>query len=125
MIARLAPPLAAMALIWFLSAQPDLHSGLDTALDFVLRKLAHMVVFGALLLAWWRAVGPVPAAAITLAYAAVDEWHQTWVEGRNGAVTDWAIDATGAAVAAALFILWRRRAGRAATAAPPGSSAAR
>ena len=48
MIARFAPPLALMALIWFLSAQPDLHSGLDSTLDLVLRKLAHMTVFGAL-----------------------------------------------------------------------------
>lgn len=98
-----------MALIWFLSAQPDLHSGLDDTWDLVLRKLAHMTVFGTLLLAWWRAVGPWPAAAITLAYAAVDEWHQTWVEGRNGAVTDWAIDAFGVAVAATLMVVWRAR----------------
>jgi hypothetical protein len=123
-IARFGPPLAVMALIWFLSAQPDLHSGLDTTLDLVLRKLAHMAVFGVLLLAWWRAAGPGAAVAITLAYAALDEWHQTWVEGRNGAFSDWAIDAAGAGVAALLFIAWRRRAGRAATGAPRGSSTA-
>jgi VanZ family protein len=124
-IARFGPPLAVMAVIWFLSAQPDLHSGLDTTLDLILRKLAHMAVFGLLLLAWWRAIGPLPAVVITLAYAAVDEWHQTWVEGRVGAFSDWAIDAAGAGVAAALVIVWQRRAGRAATAAPPASSRAR
>lgn len=112
MIARFGPPLAVMALIWFLSAQPDLHSGLDTDLDLVLRKLAHMTVFGTLLLAWWRAAGPRVAVVVTLAYAAVDEWHQTWVEGRNGAVTDWLIDATGAGVAAALMVWWLRRRAR-------------
>ena len=111
MIARLAPPLALMALIWLLSAQPDLRSGLDSDWDLVLRKLAHMAVFGTLLVAWWRAVGPAPAAAITLAYAALDEWHQTWVEGRNGAFHDWAIDAAGAGIAAALVLaLGRSRA---------------
>ena len=104
MIARFGPPLAVMALIWFLSAQPDLHSGLEDDWDLVLRKLAHMTVFGALLLAWWRAVGPLPAAILTLSYAAVDEWHQTWVEGRHGAFSDWAIDAAGAGIAAAIVV---------------------
>ena len=108
MIGRFAPPLALMALIWFLSAQPDLHSGLEDTLDLVLRKLAHMAVFGALLLLWWRALGPAPAVVITLAYAAVDEWHQTWVEGRVGAFLDWAIDAAGAGLATLLVLLAHR-----------------
>ena len=113
MIGRYAPPLALMALIWFLSAQPDLKSSFDSDLDLVLRKLAHMTEFGLLLVLWWRAAGPRAAVVITLAWAAVDEWHQTWVEGRNGAVSDWLIDATGAAVAAVLMAWWlrRRRAG--------------
>jgi hypothetical protein len=111
-IARFAPPLALMALIWFLSAQPDLRSGLDSDWDLVLRKLAHMAVFGALLLGWWRAIGPRAAVAITLAYAALDEWHQTWVEGRNGAFHDWAIDALGAGIAAAVVVALARRRSR-------------
>ena len=104
LLARYAPPLVVMAVIWLLSAQPDLRSGLDSDLDLVLRKLAHMTVFGALLLAWWRAAGPRWAVVLTLAYAAVDEWHQTWVEGRHGAFSDWAIDALGAGIAAALVV---------------------
>jgi VanZ family protein len=124
-IGRYAPPLALMALIWFLSAQPDLKSGLDSDLDLVLRKLAHMTEFGLLLVLWWRAAGPRAAVAITLAWAALDEWHQTWVEGRNGAVTDWLIDASGAAIAAALTVWWLRRragAGRGRRAGPAGPS---
>ena len=108
-MARWLPPLAVMALIWFLSDQPDLKSGLDSTLDLVLRKLAHMTVFGALLVAWWRAAGPRIAVVVTLAYAAIDEWHQTRVPGRHGAVTDWVIDAAGAGIAAALVVLWLRR----------------
>ena len=107
-ISRFGPPLALMALSWFLSAQPDLQSGLDSDLDLVLRKGAHMTLFGAIMLAWWRALGPVAAAAITLAYAGVDEWHQTFVEGRHGAITDVMIDALGAGVASAL-VVWRLR----------------
>ena len=98
-----------MAVIWFLSDQPDLRSGLDTTVDLILRKLAHMTVFGTLLVAWWRALGPRWAVVLTLAYAAVDEWHQTWVEGRHGAFSDWAIDAFGAGVAAAIVVARRRR----------------
>ena len=111
-VAHWLPPLAIAGLIWFLSDQPDLKSGLDTGVDLVLRKLAHMAVFGALLATIWRASGPRTAVALTLAYAALDEWHQTWVEGRNGAVSDWAIDAAGAGVAAALIVWWLRRRAR-------------
>ena len=109
LISRFAPPLAVMAVIWLLSAQPDLKSGLDSDLDLVLRKLAHMAVFGVLLAAWWRAAGPRVAVVVTLAWAALDEWHQTWVEGRVGAVSDVAIDALGAGIAAALIVAWLRR----------------
>ena len=112
-VAHWLPPLAIAAVIWFLSDQPDLKSGLDSSLDLVLRKLAHMTVFGALLATLWRAAGPRWAVVLTLAYAALDEWHQTWVEGRNGAFHDWAIDAAGAGVASAL-IVWRIRSARAA-----------
>ena len=55
-VIRFAPPLLLMGLIFFLSAQPDLNSGLGTW-DTVLRKLAHMAEFGLLWLLWWRALG--------------------------------------------------------------------
>lgn len=115
-ISRFGPPLALMAVIFVLSAQPDLGTGLGTA-DLVLRKLGHMVEYGLLWLLWWRALGSRPAgtaaaavaAIITLAYAASDEWHQTFVEGRSGSPVDWAIDAAGVGIA---WLLARRRARR-------------
>ena len=55
-VSRFAPPLLLMGVIFFLSAQPDLNSGLGTW-DTILRKLAHMAVFGLLWLLWWRALG--------------------------------------------------------------------
>src|SRR3954453_14598440 len=95
--ARLVPPLALMAVIFFLSAQPDLNSGLGVW-DTIGRKLLHMAEYGLLWFLWWRALGyrlaPV-AVAITLAYAASDEIHQTFVRGRHGSPWDWAIDAAG------------------------------
>jgi VanZ family protein len=108
------PPLALMGLIFFLSAQPDLSSGLG-AWDVVLRKLAHAGVYALLFLLWWRALRDsgtesralVAAWLITVAYSATDEWHQTFVDGRHGSPLDVLIDAGGASAAA----LWAMRRG--------------
>jgi VanZ family protein len=108
---RLGPPLALMGVIFFLSAQPDLNSGLG-AWDTIGRKLVHMASYGLLWWLWHRALGrrnPAAAIAITLAYAVSDEYHQTFVEGRHGSPIDVMIDAAGVAIAVALHT--RRRVG--------------
>jgi VanZ family protein len=97
LLKRFAPPLLLMGLIFFLSAQPDLSSGLG-GWDLFLRKAAHMTAYALLWFLWWRALGhgnPVPAIAITLLWAASDEFHQSFVEGRHGTPWDVAIDAVG------------------------------
>ena len=99
--ARFAPPLALMALIYFLSAQPDLSSGLGT-LDLIGRKIVHMLEYGLLWFLWWRALDrrrPALAAAVSLAYAASDELHQSFVEGRDGTPVDVVVDGLGIALA--------------------------
>jgi len=111
LLGRFGPPLALMGVIFFLSAQPDLNSGLGTW-DTILRKCAHMAEYGLLFLLWWRALGmghPLPAVAIALVYAASDEWHQSFVEGRHGSPTDVLIDAAGVAVALAAVTARRER----------------
>ena len=113
---RFAPPLLLMAVIFFLSAQPNLNSGLGTW-DVVLRKLGHMAEYGLLWWLWWRALGfgrrtevaAPAAAAIALAYAVSDEVHQTFVDGRAGSPVDVAIDAAGVALAYLTVRLSRRR----------------
>lgn len=103
------PPLALMGLIFFLSAQPDLSSGLG-AWDLVLRKIGHACVFGLLCGLLWRALRTtVPqrraiAAAwiVTVLYAISDEWHQSFVSGRHGSPVDVLIDAIGATAVAVL-----------------------
>jgi VanZ family protein len=99
-----------MGLIFFLSAQPDLNSGLGDW-DTLLRKLAHMTEFGLLWFLWLRALGgrAVLAAAIAIGFAASDELHQHFVEGRVGTPVDVAVDAAGVGLAVALW-LWRLRA---------------
>jgi VanZ family protein len=101
---RILPPLALMALIFVLSAQPNLSTNLGIW-DFVLRKAAHMTEYGLLWFLWHRALGfrhTALAVAITLAYAATDELHQRFVTGRHGTPVDVLIDAAGVAIAIAL-----------------------
>jgi VanZ family protein len=115
-LSRFAPPVALMGLIYWLSAQPDLSSGLG-GWDLVLRKCAHMTEYGLLWLLWaralgWSATARLAAAAIAIGYAATDELHQTTVQGRHGTPVDVLIDAVGVAIAFALWRAWtaRRRA---------------
>src|SRR3954451_8422008 len=101
------PPLALTALIFFLSAQPDLNSGLGT-IDLIGRKIIHATEYGLLTFLWWRALGSIPAAAaIAVVYACTDEFHQHFVHGRHASPVDVLIDATGVAVASAIIL--RRR----------------
>jgi VanZ family protein len=103
------PPIALMGLIFFLSAQPDLSTGLGMW-DLILRKLAHASFYALLCFLWWRALRPHASAPraiaaawlIAVGYAVTDEWHQTFVDGRHGSPVDVLIDAAGAALAAAV-----------------------
>jgi VanZ family protein len=105
-VVRLWVPIALWAAVIFaLSSIPDLGTGLGTW-DTILRKLAHAAeyaVLGALLV---RAVRRVDVAfALGVAYAASDEFHQTFVHGRHGSPIDVAIDAVGIAIG---LLLWQR-----------------
>jgi VanZ family protein len=112
---RFGPPILLMGVIFALSAQPDLNSGLGTW-DTVLRKAAHMASYGLLWFLWWRALGygaKLPAVAIAVAYAATDEFHQHFVEGRHGTPVDVLIDTIGITLAiAAVEYRARRRTAR-------------
>ena len=100
------PPLALMGLIFFFSAQPDLNSGLGT-IDTIGRKVIHFAQYALLAFLWWRALrgslgarrAALAAFLVTMAYAATDEYHQSFVQGRYGSPLDWAIDTAGAGVA--------------------------
>lgn len=108
---RFAPPLGLMGLIYFLSAQPDLTSGLGL-IDLIGRKVIHAAEFGLLWWLWLRALGfrrPAVAAGIALLYAVSDEYHQTFVPGRNGTPVDVLIDAGGLPIAWALDRRLRKR----------------
>jgi VanZ family protein len=107
-----------MALIFSLSATPDLSSGLGEV-DLVLRKGAHITIFALLWLTLMRATDwrrPLVATGIALLYASSDEYHQTFVHGRHGTPVDVAIDAVGMGIAALACWMTARRHG---TPGPP------
>ena len=109
------PPLALMAIIFVLSGQQSLDSGLGW-IDDVGRKFVHFGEYALLCALWWRALRDrvstdaslVAAVAIASAYAATDEFHQSFVSGRHGTPVDWVIDTSGALTAALLIRRWDR-----------------
>jgi VanZ family protein len=104
-------PLAMMGLIFVLSAQPDLDSGLGL-IDLIGRKIVHLATYLALTLAWFWALRPVAspgaslgvAAAISVAYAVSDEYHQSFIEGRSGSPLDVALDTAGVILGSILLL---------------------
>ena len=132
-ISLVVPPLVVMALIFFLSAQPN--DGEDRALwELVLRKVGHVTEYLVLTLATWRAVRGlrpswgiasqlIAAVLVGLLYAVSDEIHQTFVEGRHGTPVDVLIDAIGMTLAA-LLVLRRYADRRRRTLGPSRPSAA-
>jgi VanZ family protein len=105
-----------MAFIFILSALPGgtVNEVSGGVLGFNhLDKVAHGTVYAVLGWLWMRALWPTDrrtlpkalalAIIITVAYGATDEWHQYFVPGRDCNLSDWAADAIGGALGAALY----------------------
>jgi VanZ family protein len=89
-----------MGVIFALSATPSLASPFEPIYDFILRKLAHVTVYAVLTILVYGALRPhmarpthawLLAMLMAMLYACSDEWHQTFVPGREGTVRDVAI----------------------------------
>ncbi len=101
-------PLAVMATIFLGSSRTmpiEIPSGPD--------KLLHAGAYAVLAGAWGWALAPrlsagrcaVAAAVLASLYGASDEWHQSFVSGRDSSVIDWLADLAGAFLAGVL--IWR------------------
>jgi len=97
-------------LIFYLSSEPSLKPPFN-----IWDKLAHAIEFGILAALLWRAIGgsflaaatPVRAAlylAVCGGYAALDEYHQSFVPGRDSSLLDVLADLTGSSMI--VFGLW-------------------
>jgi VanZ family protein len=86
-----------------------------------IRKLAHITEFGVLSVtvfrgirsgrAGWRLDWALSTFFIALVFAAIDEWHQSFVPVRQASARDVAIDSLGAVLAQVLvwaYANWRR-----------------
>ena len=98
------PVLLWAGFIFYLSTIPHLRF-LKSWWDWPFRKIGHMIVFGILarLLAraltgstyWpWKKIF-LWSLVLTVLYAATDEYHQTYTEGRGPSVHDVLIDGVG------------------------------
>ena len=106
------PVLLWMGVIFVASSQPKLPFVLNKTVDFITKKAGHVTEYGVLAFLLWRAISKergwpaVPsfggAFTLSLLYAISDEFHQTFVPGRTGRLTDLGFDALGALLALAL-----------------------
>jgi VanZ family protein len=120
------PPLLWMALIFLVSAQSDLPGPElpESLLKVLTRKSGHLLAYGCLAWLYWRALAQalpgspltsILSFALAVLYGVTDEYHQMFVPGREGKLTDVLIDGLGAGVTllvTPLVIQWlaRRRA---------------
>lgn len=116
---RFIPAIVMFGVIWYLSDQPGLKSDYTPIIDFFLRKGAHILEYLILYLAlFWGFWGKnfnslshktfllINTKTFCIGFIAtlLDEWHQTWVIGREGKPLDIAFDLIGFLLA--YIILW-------------------
>jgi VanZ family protein len=103
-------PLYCLLLYW-LSDQPALPVALPTWFEHQ-DKLLHGSAYFILALLVWRSLihwidKPVLLTLLTIGlcslYGVSDEWHQSFVEGRQSDSADWLADTIGASLAALLM----------------------
>ena len=108
---HLALPVLIMAVLYWLSSLPGTPSPDDPAfyalfywISPTLQNTLHVPAYAALAWAWRWALGAwlrsssamvMSAGVISAAYGVFDEWHQSFVPGRDASLTDVALDAVG------------------------------
>ena len=106
-----------MIMIFVFSALPSVSTPLEGAYEFTLKKFAHVGEYAVLAALLFRAlqihIKHLPRSLTftvltAILFAASDEWHQTFVPGREGTLRDIGIDALGIA-AVVLWLHFARR----------------
>ena len=105
-----------MVFIFLLSSMPSLKSSFSPTYDFPLRKLAHIGEYAILAFLVLRAcevrITKLQSISVTLIitvlYSMADEWHQTFVPGRHGALQDVMVNIIGMAIGMYTWLRTRR-----------------
>ncbi|NCF75217.1 MAG: hypothetical protein GWO87_01885 [Xanthomonadaceae bacterium] len=93
-----------MLVIFYFSNQPNLRSSLPNLWDLIFRKIAHILEFAVLTYFLIKAFRNYNISAknilffsfiVSFFYAMSDEFHQTFIQGRCGAIKDVLIDTIG------------------------------
>ena len=100
---------------WFV---PDISQHAIEWAHFIVRKGGHLSEYCMLAMLVWRALmqGATSGAAkragwalaISATYAALDEFHQSFVSTRTASAKDVLIDSSGALIALLLILWWHR-----------------
>jgi len=97
-----------------LSSIPDVDSWNGPVVTTFFNVM-HAPLFGAVAWCCYRTLAKDPelskpalvlAFAASLAYAVIDEWHQSFVAGRNASMTDVIVDVTSASLTLLLIARW-------------------
>ena len=114
------PTLFWMVVIFGFSAQPSLHASSVGWLDFIIKKSAHITEYFILgLLLYFSLKNTTNLSTgksliliiiIGLVYASSDEFHQTFVSGREGRIRDVLIDSLGLLASAKFLTFFSRKA---------------
>ena len=110
--------IAIMAVIFIFSSIPKgtLIPDFDVW-DFLIKKSAHLLIYGLLALSYlWGLTGWIGikrqhlsrVLLLAVLYGISDELHQTFITGREGKITDVAIDMLGAALALLIWNIYFR-----------------
>ena len=107
LLLRWGPAVAWMAVIFASSATPSVDVPHFGSLDYIVKKTGHAVAYALLSLLFRRGVGLERGHAwlawvLTLGYALLDEFHQSFVPGRHPSLVD-AMAFDGGGAAGALF----------------------
>lgn len=99
-IGRWLPTVSWMLVIFWFSSRSDLPRANGAVLEFLFKKSAHVLAYAVLAVCYVWGVGQWQrrwvALLLVVAYAASDEYHQSWTPGRHPAWTDVVIDTGGA-----------------------------
>jgi VanZ family protein len=106
-----------LGVIYYFSNQPNLKSEFKPLWDLVFRKIAHMAEYFVLAALFFRALREhglsfiktlIVVILLTILSSGLDEWHQTFITGRQGKFFDTLIDNIGALAFIFLKLIYRR-----------------